>query len=383
MRVVHVFDRYLNSTMNWAWQLIRHTPDTEPYIAAPLILDNQFRESEWKYLQSPWQGKSPASEWEVPAWQHWQERWLRPLYWRWLSGELTRIQPDLIHAHFAQVGVWALPLARKSGAKLVVSFYGYDYEQLPLRKPAMRRAYQRLFAHADLLLTEGPHGAKILMEMGCPKHKIALQPLGIDLSRSTSSVRLKKPGQLQLVQAASFTAKKGYLDTLDAFALALPQCPGMQLTLVGEPLNTALVKQVDERIQRLPNGAVQRLEFVNSSQFHKWLQQFDVFIHPSKYAPDRDCEGGAPVVLLDAQQMGLPVIATRHCDIPQVVRHNQSGLLCDEGDVSALAEAIRLFYNMSEKSYHSFSQQAIGQVATQFDLQVLGKQLRALYEINH
>ena len=37
-----------------------------------------------------------------------------------------------------------------------------------------------------------------------------------------------------------------------------------------------------------------------------------------------DCEGGAPIVLLDAQATGLPIISTKHCDIPDEVSHKKS-----------------------------------------------------------
>lgn len=38
-------------------------------------------------------------------------------------------------------------------------------------------------------------------------------------------------------------------------------------------------------------------------------------------------EGGAPIALLDAQATGLPVLSTRHCDIPFEVEHERTGLL--------------------------------------------------------
>ncbi len=56
---------------------------------------------------------------------------------------------------------------------------------------------------------------------------------------------------------------------------------------------------------------------------------------------DMDCEGGAPVVLLDAQATGMPVISTTHCDIPDEVVHGETGLLSPEKDVGALAELIK------------------------------------------
>ena len=44
---------------------------------------------------------------------------------------------------------------------------------------------------------------------------------------------------------------------------------------------------------------------------------------------------------MEAQLSGLPVVATRHAGIPEVVRHGESGWLVAEGDVAGMAEAIK------------------------------------------
>jgi glycosyltransferase involved in cell wall biosynthesis len=43
---------------------------------------------------------------------------------------------------------------------------------------------------------------------------------------------------------------------------------------------------------------------------------------------------------MEAQLSGLPVVATRHAGIPEVVLDGQTGVLVAEGDESAMAAAI-------------------------------------------
>jgi glycosyltransferase involved in cell wall biosynthesis len=43
---------------------------------------------------------------------------------------------------------------------------------------------------------------------------------------------------------------------------------------------------------------------------------------------------------MEAQLSGLPVIATRHAGIPDVVMEGETGLLVEEGDVEAMAMAM-------------------------------------------
>ena len=64
------------------------------------------------------------------------------------------------------------------------------------------------------------------------------------------------------------------------------------------------------------------------------------FVQHSLVAPDGDSEGN-PVAVMEAQLCGLPVVATRHAGIPEVVLEEETGLLVDEGDVDGMAVAMR------------------------------------------
>ena len=69
------------------------------------------------------------------------------------------------------------------------------------------------------------------------------------------------------------------------------------------------------------------------------------FVQHSKTSSDGDMEG-TPVAILEAQAASLPVISTYHAGIPDVVIHNETGLLCEEGDIDEMANnMIKLFEN--------------------------------------
>jgi glycosyltransferase involved in cell wall biosynthesis len=49
------------------------------------------------------------------------------------------------------------------------------------------------------------------------------------------------------------------------------------------------------------------------------------------------------VVCIEAQAAGKPVVGSRHCDIPFVVRDGDSGLLSGEGDTASMTrDLVRL-----------------------------------------
>jgi colanic acid/amylovoran biosynthesis glycosyltransferase len=85
------------------------------------------------------------------------------------------------------------------------------------------------------------------------------------------------------------------------------------------------------------------------------------------------------VVLLDAQATGMPVIATRHCDIPSEVIEGSTGLLVDERDVHGLADAIRRFCSMDQAEYDTFARHASAHVCEQFDARTCSAALAEVY----
>ena len=65
----------------------------------------------------------------------------------------------------------------------------------------------------------------------------------------------------------------------------------------------------------------------------------DLFILPAVVDGKGDTEG-LGVVLLEALEFGLPLIASDVGGIPDIVRHGETGLLVPPGDVTALADAV-------------------------------------------
>ncbi|MDZ4383839.1 MAG: glycosyltransferase, partial [Thermodesulfovibrionia bacterium] len=69
------------------------------------------------------------------------------------------------------------------------------------------------------------------------------------------------------------------------------------------------------------------------------MKNADIFFLPSVTASNGDREG-LPIVLLEAQAMGLPVVSTLHTGIPEAVINEETGLLLPEHDVKGMADSL-------------------------------------------
>jgi colanic acid/amylovoran biosynthesis glycosyltransferase len=380
LKVGQLVDCYLRTTENWCFRLMRHIPDVKLQIITTTVMnEGMFPLQGAEFVVAPLARLSGRElRWPIG---HIVKKLQLPLLALWRLAVIRRARPlALAHAHFSVMGWNYLWLVNHLSLPLVVSFYGFDYEWLPRNEPRWQERYRVLFEKAQMFITEGEFGRSKLVSMGCPEGKVKVLHLGVEPSLIPVFQRRKEPGRLRLIQVATFTAKKGHDTTIQAFARALKCCPGMKLTLVGKD-----PEQKRHLIERLIGslGLEEHVTIVDGVDFtglHRIFAEFEVFIHPSRHSDSGDSEGGAPVVLLDAQATGLPVIATTHCDIPDEVIDGETGLLAEEGDVEGIAQHIEYFYGMDDHEYQEFCLRARRHVEEHYDAAKNAVLLRQIYQ---
>ena len=390
LRVLHLFNSYLPQSENWAYSLIKNVPNAEIHIGALHFLKNNFYNPEFLFIDNYFDefrklnrnlGKSKPIDILKKA----VIKSIPLVFGNYINNLISYTRKnriDILHCHFADIGWHFLKVAHKTKLPLVVSFYGWDYEKLPYTKPEFVSKFNVLFKNVAAIICEGQHAAKNLTKWGCPIEKIHIVQLGVETSKIPIFTRHKDKNKLKLIQIASFTEKKGHIYSVRAFAKTLKTCPNLELTLVGDDKDPKSKQEVVNFIHE--QNLIQKikiLDFVDFSKLHSFLKDFHVFIHPSIHAKDKDCEGGAPIILLDAQATGMPVISTTHCDIPSEVIHAKTGLLSPEKDVESLAKSIKLFYEMDTETFHQYSLNARTHIEQQFEITKNAKILGDVYKL--
>jgi colanic acid/amylovoran biosynthesis glycosyltransferase len=258
----------------------------------------------------------------------------RSLWRRAVEAALAEIKPDVVHAHFGPAACDLVDITRALRLPLVTSLYGVDAAVLPYL-PRWRAAYARLFRHGDLFLAEGPEMRKKVLAAGAPGDRTTIQPIAIDLEKYG---RWAPDDSSTVLFAGRLVEKKGALDAIAAFDRARVRLPGARMIIVGYGPDEGRARALVERL-----GASNVVEFAGAMRHADLIRRLtaaSVLIHPSVTAADGDSEGGAPTILLEAQAIGTPIVATRHADIPNVVPEGPGVRLCGEHDVEALASAL-------------------------------------------
>lgn len=242
-------------------------------------------------------------------------------------------RPTVALAEFGPSGICALPACQRTGVPLAVHFHGYDASAL-LRSARYRRALKRLFAEAAAIVVVGQAMHDRLAALGCPEAKLSLIRCGATPSRFALQNRVHEQ-PCRFLAVSRLIPGKGVLETLRAFELCANVVAGVSLTICGDgPLSRAC-QRIARRSRHAP--AIQLLGHVSHDRVAAEMANAGVFLQHSRTTRRIGWIEGCGLAILEASLRGLPVVATAHGGIPDIVRHEETGLLVEEGDVEGMA----------------------------------------------
>jgi colanic acid/amylovoran/stewartan biosynthesis glycosyltransferase WcaL/AmsK/CpsK len=264
--------------------------------------------------------------------------------WGLLTDELRKCNAQILHSHFGNMGWQNIDAAASKGVPHIVSFYGHDVDRLPKINSRWIGRYEELFSAVDKVLCLGPHMKSRLKERGCPENKLIVHNLGVRVSEIPFYVRTWQSGEpFRVLIAASFREKKGIPYAIEALG-RLNREVSLEITIIGGASNEQ--RSMDEEKKILACIRKFDLEFkvkLLGYQSHEVLLEeaykHHVFLSPSITASDGDTEG-TPVTLMEMAATGIPIVSTRHSDIPHIIVDRQTGFLADERDVDGLLRCI-------------------------------------------
>ncbi len=250
-----------------------------------------------------------------------------------LSRIIKDLKPDIVHAHDPH----AVALA-----SLALSFLtsGTCPGLVASRRVAFHlkgHAFSRWKYHqVDCFVAASNAIHQMLLGDGIDPGRVVTVYEGIDLHRVQAEpavnihAELWLPKQAPVVGAvAALTQEKGHRYLIEAAALVVREVPDARFVILGEgELRPALERQIKElhldKHVVLPGFRADILSFVKS---------FDLFVMSSLFE-------GLGTSLLDAMALSKATVASDTGGIPEVVSHDETGLLVPPRDARALASAI-------------------------------------------
>jgi colanic acid/amylovoran biosynthesis glycosyltransferase len=242
---------------------------------------------------------------------------------------------DVIHAHFGPSGIEMLPVAKKLGIPIVVSFHGIDAAPAMLGDKEYADKIQEVIEYAKAVIIVSPHFIDTL-NLSRFSNKVHLIPYGTEEQKFLPA---ETPDRDKIVvqHVGRLVPKKGVPDLITAFARLCDNYTNLELRIIGDgpemPVCKDLVDQLNlrDKISLLgskPHGVV-----------NEHMKDADIYVLNSRTDDKGDMEG-LPNSILEAMSMEKAVISTYHAGIPQAIQDGVNGLLVKERDNEALTAAL-------------------------------------------
>ncbi len=206
---------------------------------------------------------------------------------------------------------------------------------------------------------------------GVPARKLFINPNGInpdlysggwDQDRETRSKR-------SICAIHRFTEKKG-LEHLIRSGKALAE-DGIQIHLYGYG---ELEEQYRELVEQIGLNNVHVHGPVDSrAEMLEVFRQHDLFACPSVRASDGDMDG-IPTVLMEAMASGVPVLATGISGIPDLVKDEITGLVC-EATPESITQSVRRYYALPDVQVAAMMEDALALIRRDFNVASLSAML--------
>ncbi|MDA2918274.1 glycosyltransferase [Desulfobacterota bacterium AH_259_B03_O07] len=243
-------------------------------------------------------------------------------------------QFDIIQCHFGHCGNLGAFLKQIDiKGKLVTMFHGYDIRLVTTKG---ENFYRDLFKVGDCFLAISNYNYENLILFGLNPKKIIYHTVGINLNKfyfqyQTNSI--KPPNTIKLITVARLVEEKGLsygIRAINNFHKRNPDIK-LQYNIVGEGESEGdlkkLVKQLDlEEVVNLIGP-------MDQEGIIREMRQAHIFLLPS-------IAEALPVVLMEAQAVGLPVIATSVGSVSQIVIDGKSGFLVPAREVDSIVKRL-------------------------------------------
>ncbi len=245
--------------------------------------------------------------------------------------ELLRKQRiDVVLAHYGGTAQALVDACGMAGVPLVAHFHGFD----AFKTDALERSagYKKLFASARGIVAVSSAMAQQLISLGAAPERLLNNSCGVDADRFTPGNPAEAPARF--ISVGRFVEKKAPILVLAAFQRVLRERPAATLVMVGDGPLWECCRQF-ARTEGL-RESVTLVGARSQDEVAAMLRTARAYVQHSVSALNGDSEG-TPVALLEAMAAALPIVATSHMGIAEVVEHDVSGLLCEEHDVVTMA----------------------------------------------
>ena len=237
-----------------------------------------------------------------------------------------------LHAHFGTVATVVARLASKiTGVTYSFTAHAKDIFHEIVEEDVLRKK----LADAAGVITVSQFNVAFLKEKyadAAARVKLIYNGLDLDEFRFEPEA----DSDPLILAVGRLVEKKGFSYLLEACALLRARGITFRCEIVGGGVLESSLQQQFEELDL--DDCVKLCGAMSQSDVKQKIRQARLLVAPCVHARDNDRDG-LPTILLEAMALGTACISTPVTGIPEVLRHEETGLMVAERDATALADA--------------------------------------------
>ena len=288
------------------------------------------------------------------------------LIWR-IYKFLKEQKPQIVHTHLFGGDTWGRIAAILARAPIIIS----TEHNINLDEPGLKKKIKWLLSWPTdkiIAVSQSVKDYAVKADKIKPE-KIDVIYNGIDLQKFAfrGYQAIEKNNKIKAVVLARLEPQKGHEYLLEALPLLIEKYPDFVLNIIG---CGSLEKKLKNQAKDLNLG--QKVVFWGRRlDPENILPQMDFFILPSLWE-------GLGIAILEAQAVGLPVLASKTGGIPEIIEDGKTGLLFEPANPPAIFAAIDKLLSNQELA-EKMVKNAYQQVNEKFNLSKMVKAYEKLY----
>ena len=308
-----------------------------------------------------------------PLWDYVGKNGLRDAFGRLLYAlPILLHRPEIVHVQWAKALHRTIELRELYPFTVVLSLRGTHISSSPLGDAELLRDYRQDFPKVNAFHAVCHAIEADAVELGAAPDRIRVIYSGIDeavLALPLVPLRSElRP--LRILSVGRIHWRKGYHRALDAITQLAKTHEVEYRIIAGNPDDELLLQFHDLGLQ-------ETVHFEPSMAQAEVMEQMrtraDVLLVPSMGE-------GIANVAIEAMAVGLPVVSTCCGGMPELIRHGETGLLCDPWSVDSMVDALQRFAEMSLEQREELRANARAEIMATRKLDGLVSAMHSLYE---
>ncbi|SSY69775.1 glycosyl transferase, group 1 family protein [Priestia megaterium] len=210
-----------------------------------------------------------------------------------------------------------------------------------IKKSSVEEAYfteleSKAIEYASHIIVLSDSFREPLIKLGAKNRNITTVITGIDYPVNQREGKEKDSQKLVITCVARLGPRKGHNYLFDALARLKKYTSNVEVLIVGDG-------QMREKLEKQKKAlGLSMVNFLGSrDDVPSLLNKTDIFVLPT-------INDSLPISIIEAMHSGTAVISTNCGGIPELIKHNKTGIIVEPGDPEQLAHALKFLITNKE-----------------------------------